>query len=417
MTPRRPTYPLSRSSRQKPRRWPLVLRFYKGAVHGQILAPVLFHSLFTVLVVYLDMYVVTSLGLPSTMIPSLSIVVGLMLVFRNQTSYDRFWTGRNCFTTCGTTVRNLSRSFLVSARGKEGKELSDVEKQDTERTVKMLVASLYAIKHCLREEWNLTPSDALAERLRSPPSSQMRRSDSGFWGSLSQSLTQSITSRPPSRAPGPLSGFATPTTPHFPTYETILNEYSVLLPPNMESFEDQGLALPLQLATSVEGFVRRGFERGWFHGPQASQMTVQLNTLTEGYGKMETIRTTPLPVAHLYVTLHFCSGAPRALLTSHPFSGFTRNRCLLFTSRCCPSPPSMSSAGGPYPSLRSLHLRYTESRVLEVSSRIHSATTRTISRWMRYVRTLDRRCSRWWKNGSMVGECSLEGGCSCIDFT
>jgi putative membrane protein len=41
--------------------------------------------------VYIDQVRDDHIGLPNSIIPSLSIVVGLMLVFRNQTSYDRFW--------------------------------------------------------------------------------------------------------------------------------------------------------------------------------------------------------------------------------------------------------------------------------------------------------------------------------------
>lgn len=109
----KPRYPLSNHSRKKSRRWPLVLRVVKGAVHGEIVAPVALHALFTLAVVLLDRHV-GNVSLPPIFIPSLSIVVGLMLVFRNGTSYDRFWTGRNQIGTVAAAVRNLSRSFLAA---------------------------------------------------------------------------------------------------------------------------------------------------------------------------------------------------------------------------------------------------------------------------------------------------------------
>jgi putative membrane protein len=49
----------------------------------------------------------------------------------------------------------------------------------------------------------------------------------------------------------------------------------------------------------VDGFIKRGEGRGWFSAPSASQMQAQLNTLLEAYGRMETIKLTPIPVAHL----------------------------------------------------------------------------------------------------------------------
>lgn len=76
-------------------------------------------------------------------------------------------------------------------------------------------------------------------------------------------------------------------------------DISVILPPHMRrTFEHQGLGLPIQLSIGVEAFIKRGHDRGWFHSPQASQLTVQLNQMVAAYGAMETIRLTPLPVAY-----------------------------------------------------------------------------------------------------------------------
>jgi len=88
---RSPTFPLYHSTRKKPRRWPLALRFIKGAIHVDIAIPVILHAAWGALVCYIDQTRHDHVGLPSSIIPSLSIVVGLMLVFRNSTSYDRFW--------------------------------------------------------------------------------------------------------------------------------------------------------------------------------------------------------------------------------------------------------------------------------------------------------------------------------------
>ena len=76
-------------------------------------------------------------------------------------------------------------------------------------------------------------------------------------------------------------------------------EYGELLPAGLTNFEDQGLGLPLQLSFFVEQYIQRAHDQGWFHSPQASTMQVQLNRLVEAYGRMETIRLTPIPVAHL----------------------------------------------------------------------------------------------------------------------
>ena len=102
------TFPLYNSTRKKPRRWPLVLRVIKGAIHIDVAIPVLLHAAFAALVVYLDGIKEGHLGIPSSVIPSLSIVVGLMLVFRNQTSYDRFWEGNQHLTSIETCIRKYT---------------------------------------------------------------------------------------------------------------------------------------------------------------------------------------------------------------------------------------------------------------------------------------------------------------------
>lgn len=71
-----------------------MLRFIKGAIHADIALAVILHAAWAALIVYIDQVRSNHIGLPNSIIPSLSIVVGLMLVFRNQTSYDRFWQVR-----------------------------------------------------------------------------------------------------------------------------------------------------------------------------------------------------------------------------------------------------------------------------------------------------------------------------------
>ena len=80
---------------------------------------------------------------------------------------------------------------------------------------------------------------------------------------------------------------------------TLKLEYSDLLPRGLYGCDDKGLGLTLQLTFFVEQYIKRAFDKGLFHAPQASQMQVQLNTMVDAYGKMETIRLTPIPIAHL----------------------------------------------------------------------------------------------------------------------
>ncbi|CAG7928852.1 unnamed protein product [Penicillium olsonii] len=189
-----------------------------------------------------------------TQIPSLSIVVGLMLVFRNQTSYNRFWDGRNGMNSVNTCVRNLVRTIATNSYNSKRGPPTAAEREDIERTIRILMAIPYAVKNHLRAEWGAAWV---------------------FGGSVDEDLSSMHGS-------------------------TLYNpDYANLLPAGLVGHEDEGLGLPFQLTFFIDGFIKRGEERGWFPAPGASQMQAQLNTLTDAYGKMETIKLTPIPVAHL----------------------------------------------------------------------------------------------------------------------
>lgn len=263
------------SSRQKLRRWPLVLRVTKGSIHSTIIVPVLFHCIFTALIVAVDFYY-TPLDLPGQIVPSLSIVVGLMLVFRNGSSYDRFWTGRNHFTGVITSTRNLTRYFLTCSRDAKD-ESTEAERADTEAIIRVLIAMLYAVKHNLRSEYQ-------HNTLTTSSTPLLSRND----------VTRSGYATPKHRAESLVD-----TSTINESLGTLRLDYTDLLPAKLASLEGQGLAMPLQLSITVEAYIRRGVIRGWWAPPQASYIDTQLSNLVASYGAMETIRATPIPVAHL----------------------------------------------------------------------------------------------------------------------
>ena len=49
-------------------RWPLALRFYKGAIHGRIMLPVVLHALFACIIVFIDQQLDGHLGLPASIV-------------------------------------------------------------------------------------------------------------------------------------------------------------------------------------------------------------------------------------------------------------------------------------------------------------------------------------------------------------
>ncbi|KAF9230783.1 Bestrophin, RFP-TM, chloride channel-domain-containing protein [Melanogaster broomeanus] len=148
---------------------PDVLRV-EGSIILRIFGPVLTVTIFSAIVAYAWSQG-KSVQLTNSVTPLLSVVVGLILVFR--TSYDRYWEGRKCFSTLTANVRNLSRMFWVHValppteeeavhiKGKTPtSELTHAElKRQKIETLQLCVAFTYAVKHYLRGEDGAEYSD------------------------------------------------------------------------------------------------------------------------------------------------------------------------------------------------------------------------------------------------------------------
>ncbi|KAJ3272694.1 hypothetical protein HDV01_005330 [Terramyces sp. JEL0728] len=110
-----------------------------GSVVDDVAVPVLVYTAWAAIwsVVYLQFKI--NVGIPPTVITILSTVLGLLLVFRTNTSYDRFWEARN---------RNLSRLvwYDVEAGGDRKKVAEKFG------AVNLIVAYAVACKHYLRGE-------------------------------------------------------------------------------------------------------------------------------------------------------------------------------------------------------------------------------------------------------------------------
>jgi putative membrane protein len=128
--------------------WPDAMRI-RGSVIPAILPSTTLMIVFTALIAFL--FIVLGwefLSLPNSVVPSLSVVLGLLLAFRTNTAYDRFWEGRKLFQTVTSTVRNLCRTIWLTVP-----EESQSAHDEKMACIKLLVAFVVATKHHLREEF------------------------------------------------------------------------------------------------------------------------------------------------------------------------------------------------------------------------------------------------------------------------
>ena len=126
--------------------WFKVLFRWRYSVIPAIIPRVIFCGLFGLLISIIHYYY-TDVGLPilSSVVPS--IVLGLLLVFRTNTAYERFWEGRILWGSLVNAIRNLARMIWVSVREKSPK---DREKKII--ILHLLVVFAIATKLHLREK-------------------------------------------------------------------------------------------------------------------------------------------------------------------------------------------------------------------------------------------------------------------------
>jgi ion channel-forming bestrophin family protein len=107
-----------------------------------------------------------------------SIVLGLLLVFRTNTAYERFWEGRKAWGTIVNSIRNLSRLMWVAIG-----EDTILDREEKEQTLNLLLAFAIATKLHLRSQ----PVDESIAKLVSPLQFAKLRSignpplDIAFW--------------------------------------------------------------------------------------------------------------------------------------------------------------------------------------------------------------------------------------------
>lgn len=123
----------------------LALRL-RGSVIPAILPEVIFCSAFGLLISAIDVYLM-NLNWPvlGSLIPS--IVLGLLLVFRTNTAYERFWEGRRQWGNIVNTCRSLTRLMWTAID-----ETTPADRQAKIKAVHLVGVFAIATKQHLRHE-------------------------------------------------------------------------------------------------------------------------------------------------------------------------------------------------------------------------------------------------------------------------
>ncbi|NJR69939.1 MAG: hypothetical protein HC771_15750 [Synechococcales cyanobacterium CRU_2_2] len=141
---------VARLTRERP--WFRALVTLRGSVVPAIWRQVLGCGLFGLVIsaLYANGVEVVSQPLFESIVSS--VVLGLLLVFRTNTAYERFWEGRKCWGGIVNGTRNLVRQILVAVESP-----NEVERERKAAAIRLVASFSIAMKQHLRNEplyWN-----------------------------------------------------------------------------------------------------------------------------------------------------------------------------------------------------------------------------------------------------------------------
>jgi len=320
----RPRKLITRQQLRKYSWLPDVLRV-KHSIVDRIIGPVLTVTLFSAAIVY-----AFKQGKPVTLTnavtPLLAVVVGLILVFRNGTSYDRYYEGRKAFGMLSSQARNLSRLIWVQvslppADDTSGKTPSiDITPLQLRRrksdALKLVLSFVYAVKHYLREEDGLGWEDYVGvipesfSRLYSRRESR-RSSVSIGYNAVSEHSSSVVNSRSVSPSRGGSADGSSPrvatkrvrvkrSLDKVPTSRTPLAEgaHSTI---DFEAYTDASIPFPLIIAHELTRMLFAFRRDGLLEtvGPAGvNAMNTTLSGLVEQLTNVERIANTPIPKSY-----------------------------------------------------------------------------------------------------------------------
>ncbi|KAJ2029436.1 hypothetical protein IWW57_001717 [Coemansia sp. S610] len=248
--------------------YPDVLRL-RGSVIRISFPPVLLMTLYGAGIAYLIQNH-PGLAINMTVLSLVSIVLSLLLVFRTNSAYDRFWEGRRTWQEIKVTSRNLIRSLWVGVA-----ENSIEDSVHKRQAMKNIAAFAISVKHYLRDEDGTEHADY--DGLLSPEFRlQCATHGSGYsYGSIPVASTTRLSATAPNGAP-------------------------VYFAQRMnEGWERHGdIPLPSQILFELQKFVEYVQDNKLIHVQFYASLLTTLNNLASLMGGCERILSTPIPLAY-----------------------------------------------------------------------------------------------------------------------
>jgi len=223
-------------------RWKHIVML-SSSVIPKIYIPVLIFVVYTTLLkLFFDKYKehphIDHLFFPSSLVTYLGLVLSLLLVFRNNSAYDRYWEGRKAWANILHHARNLSRHIWIGVDIDENDKLRDKKVNLKKGAMRLIIALVISIRHSLRGEYGWDYKD-LAELVQ-----------------------------------------------HVPRFNSLIT----IAPPEVLKI------LPLEIAYHLEGYIFN--QKKDLIVPIINNTFANLNAIVENYTTCERILTTPIPLIY-----------------------------------------------------------------------------------------------------------------------
>jgi len=152
--------------------WRHVIKLKKSVI-PKIYVPVILVTIWSALLKlfydrYKEMDYIKYIFFPTSLLTYLGLVLSLLLVFRNNSAYDRFYEGRKSWASILNHARNLSRHIWICVDVEETDPLKDEKINLKKGVMRLIVALVISIRHSLRGEYGWDYDD-LSELVKHVP--------------------------------------------------------------------------------------------------------------------------------------------------------------------------------------------------------------------------------------------------------
>jgi putative membrane protein len=273
---------------------------WKGSVIPKVFPQAILVTILSAIITYLYEETPIKLGMKPSFISVLGIVVSLLLAYRTNTAYDRYWEGLRTWSNMVVAIRNMTRCIWVNINAEDSeKDIDDKTKakhlEEKKAAINLLLGFAIATKHYLREEPvkidDIKPFISNSDR-NSPGVQILVGSNEDYFSETTNSSTGTFGDK-------------------------FIKNLKKLLP-TFDSTSKINHNLPYELTLYISSYIHRQHVKKTTDDATIGILYSNLNSLTECLTSFERILRSPIPLAYAIhltqVTWIYCLSLPFQLI-------------------------------------------------------------------------------------------------------